>query len=184
MMLGTVYVPLDEQGARTRKICTMGNDEEPVYLIYIYIHTTYNPSTTETNSRKMVLGGRTRYHKKNKPNQRKKVAAIEKGVKEQETRVLTSHILSHRPNLIRRMHHNPFLVRFNLKLLFINNMLHTRRISTDIVARYQCLVLCTPALQHLDKVGQMTCIRAQTCGFCECGIGGVGGVVVVVGMGT
>lgn len=97
---------------------------------------------------------------------------------------LTLHILSHCSDLIGSMHHDPLLIRLNVELFFINDMLHTRRISPNVVTRNQCLVFCTPALQHLDKVGQLTRIRAQTRGFSERGISGVGGCAVRVGMRT
>lgn len=74
------------------------------------------------------------------------------------------HILPHRPNLIRRMHHDTFLVRLDLELFLINNMFHTRRIiSTNIMTGYQRFILRPSALQHLDEIWQMTrCIAAPS----------------------
>lgn len=136
--------------------CKHGDDEEPVHLIYTHHIKSLNNNNKRTNVRKIVLIAEQGIIRNNKPNQE------EDGNKGVGDRVLTLHILSHRPDLIRRMYHNSLLVRLDMVFLFVHNMLHTRRISTNIMTRYQSLVFRTPALQHLDEVWQVTCIRAQT----------------------
>lgn len=94
--------------------------------------------------------------------------------KEKEKKKL--HIFPHGPDLIRRMHHDSLLIRLDPEILFIHDMLHTRRIiSTHIMTGYQRFILRPSALQHLNEIRQVTrCIAAPARRFRKCGVGGVG----------